>query len=223
MSEKIACPPRATACWENSKMSIWANCLTSRSLIPSRYGAKNRFTASHPMAPAKLDWRAAENFIMCARSTSGCLAGRALARLLGRLSPNFLRYSRLWPEQYGRSMNPRSCRCTSPRMWASATSWLNTASSAYSFLMFSARVRLVASGPWGTLAFSRFGCTRSSSTSKSGIPSRVCMRRALSKPSSISLASTSSRMRGAVSTSMRERWITPSTASATWRALSSSR
>ena len=38
---------------------------------------------------------------MWASSTSGCLAGLAMERELGRLRPNFLMYSRDWPEQYG--------------------------------------------------------------------------------------------------------------------------
>ncbi len=50
-------------------------------------------------------------------------------------------------------------------MWASATSGEKTRSSAYSFLMFSASVRFVASGPWGMFAFSLFGESSSCSTS----------------------------------------------------------
>jgi len=87
-------------------------------------------------------------------------------------------------------------------MWASPTSGENTFMRAYSFLMFSARVRLVASGPCGTLAFSLFGCMIICSTSYRGTPRRVCIRRACSNPLSMSLASTNSLIRGDVTMEM---------------------
>jgi hypothetical protein len=99
MSEKMDCPPRATFCWEYSKISIWAIWCRSLSDIPTRNGAKNVFTASQPIAPAKCPCSAAENFTMCASRVSGCFAGLALLRELGRVSPNFLMYSTDWPEQ----------------------------------------------------------------------------------------------------------------------------
>ena len=119
-------------------------------------------------------------------------------------------------------MKPRSWMWMSPLMWASATSWLKTESSAYSFLMVSASVRLVASGPWGTLAFSLLGWTISCSTSYRGIPSRVCCRLIASSPLSTSLALTSSRIRGADTAVIPDWLMTSSTSPATWAAVAGS-
>ncbi len=51
------------------------------------------------MAPAKWLCSAAENFTMCASSTSGWRAGLAIESACGKFRPNFLTYSSDCPEQ----------------------------------------------------------------------------------------------------------------------------
>ena len=102
-----------------------------------------------------------------------------------------------------------------PCRWASATSLLKIFLSAYCLRVFSAMVRLIASGLFEamlefSLLFEKITCSRS----KMGMPMESCFSRLLRRPRSNSSLSTSSRMRLVLMRFMPLARMRPSTAEA---------